>query len=295
MNEYYVYFIYQEFENNPPKIIYVGKGKKRRLQNHLNYLITGSRPEKVNAYLFNKCQKTIKEGGKIFGDKIKQNLSEEEALELEASKIEEIGIDNLCNISPFGSINTPPKGSETYNHYIENMRNISKERWADDEFKTKMLKVRKQQGLKQRGENHPNFGKKMPEEHKELLKKINSERVISSETRDKMREKMTGRNITWKDKISEGNKRDWEKRKREGYTLSEEAREKISKANKNKKFKSLDENVVELILKHYKNFGTNRVREALLEDGYDVSNYLIIRTLKDAGVYVKFAKRPKNH
>lgn len=295
MNDYYVYFIYQQFENEPKEIIYVGKGKKKRLQAHLSYLIRGSHPNKVNTHLLNKCQKTIREGGEIFGEKIEENLLEEEALELEAIKIKEIGIDNLCNISPFGSVNTPPKGTDTYNNYIENMSRISKNRWANNEFKTKMNDIRKQQGLKQRGENHPNFGKKMTEDHKELLKKINSEREISPETRNKMREKMTGRDITWKDKISEGNKRDWLRRKQEGYTLSEEAREKISKANKNKKFKNLDQNVIELIIKHYDNFGTNRVREALLEDGYDVSHYLIRRTLKDAGVYVKFSKRPKKH
>jgi hypothetical protein len=292
MNVYYVYVIYCQEKYLESTVVYVGKGKDGRLRNHLYMLINHETPKRLNKHLFNKCKKILKNGGSVFGEKIGEGLTEGDALSLEASKIEEIGIDNLCNISPFGCMNTPPRGTDTHREYIQKISEASKRRWSDPNYKEKMVKIRQGQGRRQRGANHPMFGTSMPDSTKQKLKEANTNRTYKEETREKMRKAMTGREIKWKDKISKSNKRVWREKIKDGYTISEEVRQKISTSSLGNNDKFLDQEIIAKICEMYKNMGPNRIHKKLLEDGLDISPFLIRRTLKEMGIYIKYAKNP---
>jgi len=101
--------------------------------------------------------------------------------------------------------------------------------------------------------------------------------------------KLTGREITWGDKIGEGIRR---YRKTHPYPpVSEARREKISKAFKGKEFTKIDAEVEALIVELYKGVGCVRMSKILSQRGISVSPYLICRTLKKLGVYQKGRKR----
>lgn len=111
INNFYVYHLVD------PKIslpFYVGKGKGYRLYEHENDTVRGITPNK-NKLLYYKIKKILKNSGKINYVKIKENMSEREALTLEMGEISKYGRRNiktgiLCNLTDGG------EGSTGYRH-----------------------------------------------------------------------------------------------------------------------------------------------------------------------------------
>ena len=291
MKDYYVYKIVEE---GSKKILYIGKGKGRRIKSHLRFIRSHDKPNSyINSHLFYRCKSILKNGGDIYEEKILDNLTEEEALLEEEKLISLIGIDNLCNFSISGCSNLPPKGSARYDEYVKKLSDASLKRWRDPKYYEKMLKIRKDQGIIQRGDQHPMYGKTHTDELKEKLSKSHKGKKQSPESVEKTREKLIGREIHWKDKIGEANKISWNEKIKNGYIVPQETREKISESSTGKFDKILDQELSSKILELYKSFGPNRIRKQLLSEGYDISLYIIRRELTQSGIYKKYRKNSK--
>lgn len=283
MQEYYVYLLKDSITRN---VIYVGKGKGERISAHVKAAKRCILPPKqTNKHLFYKIQKILKIGGEILEEKIAENLREEDALDIEEELISKFGIDNLCNFSPRGSMNFPPKDSEKYKKLIEDISKKSKENWANPEYKEKMTAIRRRQGDERRGKP----GKKHSPETKAKIKANRGDGKWTEKRREHMREKMTGREHSWGDKISESLKRVWstkEKRK-----LSQEEKERIRDFHTGQEWVKIPEEIKNKIINLYKTIGTKKIFRKLQEDGTPISKYLIGRVLKKAGVYKKYKKK----
>lgn len=97
---------------------------------------------------------------------------------------------------------------------------------------------------------------------------------------------MTGREISWKDKIGEANKKLWIEH---GDRRSEETRSRAAKLIGEKmrgfEFKSVSEELQTKIVALYQTMGPK-----LIEKETGVSRYLVIRILKKHGIYQRFKK-----
>jgi len=96
---YYIYFIYEIDSVNP---FYVGKGKGRRLHDHLQ-----PRRLKKNTFLYNKLRSMIKKGEEFTIQIVMDGLTESEAFVEEMYFIQKFGrrdIDTgcLCNMTNGG-------------------------------------------------------------------------------------------------------------------------------------------------------------------------------------------------
>lgn len=117
--KHYVYAIINPIDN---KIIYVGKGSSRRIYDHLKNAIAyrDGNDKKIkpgcNHKLLNKMVSILSQG---FNDIIREILfetdNEDEAYSFEAQKIDEIGLENLCNLTRGGR-----GGRKGYKHSEEN-------------------------------------------------------------------------------------------------------------------------------------------------------------------------------
>lgn len=282
MQEYYVYILTDSISN---KVIYVGKGKGKRISFHVQAAKRFNEPPKqTNKHLFYKIKKILEAGGEVLETKLVENLAEEEAFDVEADLISQFGIDNLCNFSPRGSMNFPPKDSEKYKKLIEDISRKSKENWANPEYKEKMTAIRRKQGEAKRGTR----GRPWSKETREKFKNMKRPKWSESH-KEKMREIMTGREHTWGDKISESLKRVWstkEKRK-----LSQEEKERVRAFHTGQEWVKIPEEIKNKIIDLYKTIGTKKIFRKLQEDGTPISKYLIGRVLKKAGVYKKYKKK----
>jgi hypothetical protein len=291
MKTSYVYVLINKLNG---EIIYVGEGTGRRIHHHLRFVENNEKPNRrINPHLFYKCKEILRSGGEIIEKKIFENLTKGEALDLEEELIKRVGIDNLCNFSLRGSLTVPPEGSEKREEYSIKMSSASRERWENKIYRENMLIKRKEQGKKMSGENHPMFGQTHTDDTRVKISESRKGKRSSQESIEKTRRKLMGREITWKDKIRESNKKTWARKKEEGYSVSQEARDKISLSSKGKIDKTIDKPIVSRIVELYQNFGPNRIRKQLLVEGYDVSLYIIRRELQSAGIYKKYRKNSK--
>lgn len=96
MDNFYVYKLVSSLDN---KTVYIGKGKNQRMYNHKRIALLNKHDNKK---LERKILKIIKSGGDVLCEKIVENLNEQEALEIEKQVIGQIGLVNLCNLSPGG-------------------------------------------------------------------------------------------------------------------------------------------------------------------------------------------------
>jgi len=117
--------------------------------------------------------------------------------------------------------------------------------------------------------------------------------------RKNMINKMKGREITWKDKIKESANAYYAKNGPRKVT--EETKLKIVKNRKCKFIAIIEEDMQNKIVSLYKDFGASRISKILLkENNQIVSRFLIIRVLKEKGLYkknckgLKFLKKNEN-
>ena len=107
-----------------------------------------------------------------------------------------------------------------------------------------------------------------------------TKKMWSPEHTEMMREKMTGREISWDTKLSEN---------RSSGVVSEEHREKLRAASTGKIFVEVNPKLEDAIVKMYEECGPKRMSERL-----GVSAYVIRRVLKKKGIYQKWRKmRPE--
>lgn len=290
MTNYYVYALIEDGGD----VLYIGKGSGNRMFTHLKIVNTCDQPtSRINNHLFYKCKKILKNGGTILEEKIYENLEENEALIIEKLLIETIGLDNLCNYSPSGSITQPPEGTKTYDDYKHRMSEAAKNRWKDPKYRRKMELARQEQGKKQSGENHPMYGKRHTAKSRSQMSKSHTGKRQTPESIEKTRNALLGREITWADKISKSCKEAWAEKIDNGYVVSQATRDKISKASTGSKDKILDENITNRIVELYNSFGPNRIQKQLKLEGIAVSLFIIRRELKDSGIYKKYRKNGK--
>lgn len=123
-------------------------------------------------------------------------------------------------------------------------------------------------------------------------KQIQSENAkrmwANPEHREHLRKVMTGRVITWGDKMSAALKKHYETH--DGRPMSEERKKAMSEMMTGWEFKDVSQENVERIAIMYEDMGP-RAMEAVFEaEGIDLSQYLITRTLKKLGIYRKWQK-----
>ena len=213
---------------------YVGKGKDERCYVHLN--IYGK-----NHYKNNKIKKILFEGHdlKKYIIKVDENLSEQEAFELEIKLISLIG---RKNDGPLTNLTDGGEGMCGYKFSDETKKKMSESatgKIMSIESRKKMSKAKK--------------GKNFSKNHKEKISKGNKNKFVSDETKKKMSEsaKRKYENIEERIKISKslkGKKKSKETKKKmseakkgqtspnKGKSFSEEHKRKISEALKNKKY-----------------------------------------------------------
>jgi len=142
-----------EFAYEP---IYIGKGKKNRLNEHLK-----TRALRKNSFKTNKIKNILKEGFKPIIIKLRENLEEQEALKLEKEYISRIGR------YPNGTLTNLTDGGEG----VSGLKHTQ-------ESKEKMFKT-----WFKLGQQPWNFGKTMSKEHCEKLSRSHLGQVISESTR----------------------------------------------------------------------------------------------------------------
>ena len=124
----------------------------------------------------------------------------------------------------------------------------------------------------------PEYRKKISESSKKLWE--------NPHHRLHMKKVMTGRVITWKQKIGEANKRFWDEH---GDVRSEKSKQRAaaitSQKMKGYEFKSIPLEMESKIIELYQTRGPR-----LIEQETGISRYLIVRLLKKRGIYQKWQK-----
>ena len=168
--QFYVYCLVLNKE-----IIYIGKGKKDRSKKHLPLLLANKH---VNQKLQNKFNK-VNNKEQLQDIIIYDNLTEELSYQYEIQLIDQIGLDNLCNLTDGGEggdcITNNPRRSEIIEKSAKSRigRKVStetkqriqaaKQKWYSSQeyemFKKTLSETRK-------GDKNPMYGKKESDEHK---------------------------------------------------------------------------------------------------------------------------------
>ena len=185
MNKYYVY-IYIDPRNNLP--FYVGKGYNKRWKYHLNL-----NNKYYNLYLRNKIKSIRQKGYEPIVEKIKKNLSDKKAIELEKILIKLYGRkDNntgtLVNYTDGGD------GSEgricnlnTRRKMSKNQRGISRNKGEKNPQygKSNTKEQKRKISLALVGNKNPRFGIHLSKETKEKLRLANLGKKYNQETKRK--------------------------------------------------------------------------------------------------------------
>ncbi len=191
MKKYYVYTL-----SHNDIIFYVGKGTKNRMYVHEQRAIKGIKSNN-NSALFNKINEILKLDQKIEYTKIFETDDELEAYRIEYEKIDEIGLDNLCNLT-----------KDYLKTSVSDMVKIGlkkSEKWKEAIENKKSDETREYYRIINTGEKNPRYGKKNTNGHMECIKKSLIGVPKSLEHRDKISKALTGikRSDEYKNKLSE--------------------------------------------------------------------------------------------
>jgi hypothetical protein len=222
-----IYYVYQLRLANSETPFYIGKGKGRRANSHLTMSSLATRNHKNHI-----IKKAMMDGIVVLTEIIHQNLTEPDALAIEASLIAEYGRRNdggiLSNATLGGEGMSGFKAStETKLKMSESAKKVIK----TEEWKQKI-------GMGRRGKPHTEetknkmrevaTGRKHSEETREKISKAGIGRRHSEETLKRMSDAKIG-----KPKSDETKKRMSEASR--GRTHTEETKNKIKKANNGKR------------------------------------------------------------
>ena len=194
---FYVYQLSRPYGTFIP--VYIGYGQKQRYKDHFTAAIKNKHP---NEDLQNEILIAFDLGYKIKEEILVDNLTLSEAKDLERKYIDKIGRRDLG----LGTLCNHTDGGEGLSNPSLKVRQKIREKITG---RNHTDSVKKQMSEDRKGEKHPMFGK----QHKQ-------------DTKDHWSRIRKGRSLPEKQKknISEGVKKNWEKRRH--YPLSDETREK---------------------------------------------------------------------
>ncbi len=186
-----VLFYVYELVTNEGEIIYVGKGKGDRMYQHVKTAKGNSVSRKKNLKLYNKISSIINNGGFIKPEIVFESYDEKECLDKEVSLINEIGLDNLCNLTEGGEGTSGFKLSEETRR---RMSEAKKKQWRENPRVTsEETKKKISESLK--GNKH-NVGKKHSEETKKKMSEAKKGRVFTEEHKRKLSEALKNRKLS---------------------------------------------------------------------------------------------------
>lgn len=198
LNIFYVYIYFRPWNGQP---CYVGKGKRNRWNYHL--CLGVNHPNKHFANIFLKAN-----GRELPRVKIREHLSEEEALEMEVALIRAIG--RQINGGPL--VNLTDGGEGVVNMPFESRQRISEamkvrvagsknpffgKRHSDDTKRAISLKNSGKRGPMKdlKGAKHPWFGRKHTEATRLKMSIVQKDRIVSEETKKKISEIVSKRMV----------------------------------------------------------------------------------------------------
>lgn len=179
------FYVYGLVDSTTGKPFYIGKGTKSRWKVHVQRVRRGV--STGNQHLDNKIKKLLSEHIEIQHVKICENLTEDEAYELEEFITQSIGLSNLCNVweGGFGGrvpsdevkmriregCKKRPEPSESTRRKLSDAKTGTKQSEATKRKKSEALKG-KPQTEKQKAANatRGNKGRTFSEEHKAKLR-----------------------------------------------------------------------------------------------------------------------------
>lgn len=163
--KWYVYTL-NDPENNKP--FYVGKGRHYRMYHHY-YNVKKHKIPNGNFRLYNKIKNIIASGKSIEYNIVFSSNDEKEAYDKEHQLIEEIGINNLCNL--FSGYGRSYSGNKHWNYGKTTPQSvkdkIGKSKMGDNHTED----AKKKMSEKRKGHLHPMFG----HHHTETARKQMSE------------------------------------------------------------------------------------------------------------------------
>ncbi len=96
------FYVYQLIDPRNNKVFYVGKGCNHRMYRHVKEVQQGRTPNGSNVYLKRKIKKILNSGLEIKYKKVFITENEQYAFTREIELIQEIGLENLCNLTSGG-------------------------------------------------------------------------------------------------------------------------------------------------------------------------------------------------
>lgn len=157
---FYVYTLKSSIDD---LIFYVGKGSGDRMYRHIEISKFNGVNRKKNPHLYNKISKIFSDGGEVIFEIFYETVDEDDAYSKERELIENIGIDNLTNITEGG------RGGQVGKWTDERRLKLSLSKTGkprSDEVKEKISK-----SLTGRPTGRSFWkGKKLPEEVKEKMR-----------------------------------------------------------------------------------------------------------------------------
>jgi len=180
------YYVYQLRNPVTDEVFYVGKGIKNRLYSHERYVINNNRRDK-NPLLFKTIQNILKGGNRVHCLKIKENLTEQEAMIFEIEEILKYGRLNnhtgvLCNMTDGGGGMSGYKHKESTKQYMRQLHSGIRNPFYGQHHDYQTLQRLSFAAL---GNNHARGLVHSPET-KKRLSFLNHGKVVSDETRHKM-------------------------------------------------------------------------------------------------------------
>jgi len=202
--EYYVYILKNSETDNP---FYVGKGNGSRMYYHENIVKAGKKLN--NRHLYYKIIKILESGYKIKYEILYKTTDEELAYKVEEKKIEELGIDNLCNLTYGGNgcrstdeirkkqsiamTNRHKNDVNIVNGLKNYMKNITGKTYDEIHGSNKAKLIKDKQSLKKKGKTYEEmYGVDVAKKVKLQHSKSMTGRILSDETKKKISIANTG-------------------------------------------------------------------------------------------------------
>lgn len=225
-NDYYVYQLVNSLDNKP---FYIGKGRENRIHAHIleaHRNGDGCNPKKIF-----KIRSIEREDGKILEEKLIDNLTEIDALDMEEVVIRRYGLENLTNLTYGGEGLSRECTSDTRQKISNALKGIRRSESTKEKIRKARLGTHR--SLKTRNKiSISHMGKKRSPEFCEKISLFQLGHRVSTNTREKIRQKNIGRKISeeTRKKLSISHK---------GYVIKKETRIKLSNSNKGKHFHSV--------------------------------------------------------
>lgn len=205
-NIFYTYLLIDSRDNKP---FYVGKGKGKRMYEHVRSTLRG-RVLQRNLHKFNKIKQIYNNGGKVLYKKIVKNVLEVVAYKFEILLIKRYGRNNLVNMTDGGEGKIGWKATKITRIKMSKSKigknNSFYGKHHSEETKNKLSKNHKgfkhsEESKKKMSESRQNFipwntGKKLSLEHRKKLSEIRKGKKLSLEHRKNISKSLKGR-IPW--------------------------------------------------------------------------------------------------